>query len=306
MTGELKPTVLITGGSGMIGKYLTSALLTAGYGVSHLSRGHDQFGKVRVYRWDPEKGILDIKPFQGVEHVVHLAGANIGERSWTNRRKEEILRSRTDSGRLLHKVISENGIRIKSFITASGVSIYGTVTSDRIFNEEDPFANDFLGNVCREWEEVADLFEKDGIRTVKIRAAVALEKTDIAMRRMSAPARFGFIGMAGSGKQYMPWIHIMDLCGIYVKAVTDETMKGAYNAVSPQHVTHKEFMKALADALGRPLMPVPAPALTLKLVYGEMASIVLEGSRISSEKIRNAGYTFEYENLHSALKDIFK
>lgn len=305
MTGEIKPTVLITGGSGLIGKYLTSALLTAGYGVSHLSRGQDQFGRVRVYRWDPGKGILDTKPFQGVEHIVHLAGANIGERPWTKSRKDEILCSRTDSAKLLHKVVSGYGIKIKSFISASGVSCYGTITSDQIFTEDDPFAYDFLGNVCRQWEEAAGLFEKDGVRTVKIRAAVALEKSDIAMKRMSAPAKVGFIGMAGSGKQYMPWIHITDLVGIYLKAVTDESMKGVYNAVSPQHVTHRQFMKALADTLGRPLMPIPAPAFTLKVVYGEMASIVLEGSRVSSEKIQRAGFNFEYGNLNSALENIF-
>lgn len=305
MTGEMKPTVLITGGSGLVGKYLTSALLSAGYGVSHLSRGQDQFGMVRVYRWDPDKGILDTKPFQGVDHIVHLAGANIGEKSWNKSRMKEIFSSRVDSAILLHKVITDNGIRIRSFTSASGISYYGTVTSESVFREEDPPADDFLGNVCREWEAAAGLFEKDGIRTVRIRTAVALEKSDSALKKMTAPARFGFLGMAGTGKQYMPWIHIMDLCRIYVKAVTDEYMTGAYNAVSPQHVTHRDFMKTLSVVLNRPLMPVPAPAIALKVAYGEMASLVLEGSRVSSEKIRRAGFNFEYGNLHSALENIF-
>lgn len=302
---ETKTSVLITGGSGVVGKYLTSSLLEAGYNVSHLSRGTNQFGMVRVYRWDPEKGYIDPNALQGTDHIIHLAGANIGEKRWTDSRKKEIRRSRIDSARLLYKVVKENGIQPETFITASGISYYGTLTSEKIFTEDDLPAGDFLGNICREWEEAAGLFEKDGIRTVKIRTAVALERNDIALERITMPARFGFLGYVGSGKQYMPWIYIKDLAAIYLKAVRDEKMSGAYNAVSPQHVTHLEFMKTLSGVLRRPLLPVPVPAFALKAVYGEMAGIILEGSRISSEKIRNAGFSFDYGNLHSALLNLF-
>lgn len=305
MTEERKQAVLITGGSGMIGTYLTSALLSEGYTVCHLSRGHVQHGRVGVFRWDPDKGILDPKAFIGIDHIVHLAGVNIGEKRWSNKRKEEIGNSRINSARLIYNVIKDNGIKINTFISASGVSYYGTITSKEIFSETDPPADDFLGNICRQWEEAADLFSKDGIRTVKIRTAVVLEKNDSALRRITAPAKFGFLGRVGSGQQYMPWIQIKDLTGIYLKAIKDEHMSGVYNAVSPQHVTHGEFMRTLAGVLHRPLFPVPVPAFALKLVFGEMAGIVLEGSRISSEKIRNAGYKFEFEDLHSALEDIF-
>lgn len=289
----------------MIGRFLTSALLSEGFTVSHLSRGREQTGRIKVFSWDPEKGILDTEAFAGIDAVVHLAGASIGEQRWTEKRKNEIRNSRIDSARLLHKVIKENSLPVKTFISASGISYYGTVTSDKIFDENDPPAEDFLGNICREWEEAADMFSKDGIRTVKIRTAVALEKNDSAIRKMILPAKFGFMGYVGSGKQYFPWIHVKDLARIYVMALKDETMKGAYNAVSPQHVTHKEFMKELAKVLKKPLMPVPLPAAALKATYGEMADIVLKGSRVSSEKIRNSSFRFEFDNLHSALEDIF-
>ena len=304
MIAERKPTVLITGGSGMIGMHLTSALLSAGYNVSHLSRGQEQFGKVRVFRWDPERGILDPKAFIGTDHIVHLAGVNIGERRWTERRKEEIRKSRIDSASLIHKIIRENGLKINTFISASGISYYGTLTSDKIFTENDPPAADFLGNICREWEEAADLFAKDGIRTVKIRSAVVLEKDDIAMTRITMPARFGFLGQAGNGRQYMPWIHIKDLCNIYLKSIEDQEMKGAYNAVSTQDVTHKEFIKTLSSVIKRPVFPVAVPALLLKILFGDMADLVLKGSRVSSEKILNAGYEFEFSDISKAIGDI--
>lgn len=297
--------VLITGGSGTVGRYLTSALLSEGYGVSHLSRGHEQFGKVRVHRWDPAKGILDPKAFIGINHIVHLAGANIGEKRWTDERKAEIRSSRIGSAVLLHKVIRDNGISIKSFISPSGISYYGTVTSDRIFKETDPPSDDFQGNVCREWEEAADLFAADGVRTVKIRSAVILEKNEIALKRMTATAKIGIMGYVGSGKQYIPWIHVSDVCRIYTMAIMNEAMQGVYNAAAPGHVTHKQFMKTLARVLRKTFFPVPAPPVALRLIYGKMADIVLKGSRVSSEKIRNEGFEFQYSDLQSALEEIY-
>jgi uncharacterized protein (TIGR01777 family) len=301
-----RSSVLITGGSGLIGRYLTSLLLAEGYSVSHLSRGSDQFGRVRVHRWDPAKKILNPVVLSSVDYIVHLAGVNLGDGRWTDKRKSEIISSRVDSARLLYDTVSQNNIVIKGFITASGISCYGTKTTDHIFTEEDPVADDFLGRVCRKWEEASDLFAAAGIRTVKIRTAIALERNDSALAKMMMPARFGFLAIIGSGKQYMPWIHIQDICGIYLKAIEDETMKGAYNAVSPQHVTHKEFIQTLGAVAGKAVAPLHVPAITLRVALGEMAGLVLEGSRVSPEKIINAGYGFKFPNLHDALKDVFK
>jgi uncharacterized protein (TIGR01777 family) len=297
-------SVLISGGSGLVGRYLTSALLSEGYKVSHLSRKSAQSGRVRVFRWDPVQNIIDPQCFDGVDFMIHLAGANIGEKRWTEKRKEEIIKSRVGSTRLIHKVISENGIRLKAFITASGTGIYGTVTSGNIFKEDDIPATDFLGTTCKMWEEAADLFADSGIRTVKIRTAVVLEKKDSALSKLMWPARFGFLVQPGSGSQYMPWIHMHDLCNIYLKAITDPEMKGAYNAVSPQHVTSREFIGTLAAVMKRPVFPIPVPAIVLRTALGKMSDLVLKGSRISSGKITDAGYRFIFSNLQDALTNV--
>jgi uncharacterized protein (TIGR01777 family) len=297
-------SVLITGGSGLIGRYLTSALLSEGYKVSHLSRNANQFGKVRVFRWDPGNKIINPVIFDGIDCIIHLAGANIGERRWSKSRKEAILNSRVDSAKFIYETITRNSIPVKSFISASAIGYYGSVTSDKIMTEEESPGNDFLGNICRQWEESADLFSGSGIRTVKIRTAIVLEKTDSALTKLMIPAKYGFVVKTGSGRQYMPWIHISDLCGIYLKAVEDKEMAGAYNAVSPQHVTHSEFMKVLADVMKCRVFFPPVPSIVIRAVLGEMSDVVLKGSRVSSQKIINAGYHFSFDNLHDALVDV--
>jgi len=297
-------SVLITGGSGMVGRYLTSLLLERGYKVSHLSRDENQFGRVRVFRWEPEKGILDPEFLRGVDYLVHLAGSNPGEKRWTKKRRREILDSRVNSAKLIFQTLQENGIKLKAFISASATGIYGAVTSDRIFKEKDPHSTGFLASVCRQWEEAADLFSTSGVRTVKLRAALVLQKTDSGLSKFIVPAKYGLVLRIGSGKQYMPWIHISDLCNIYVRAIEDESFSGVYNAVAPQHVTHNEFMRTLAKVMRRPVILPPVPGFIVKGIMGEMADVVLKGSRISSDRIKKAGYRFTFDTLHYALNDI--
>jgi uncharacterized protein len=303
VTRQNAASVLITGGSGLIGRYLTNALLARGYHVSHLSRKTGDPGRVRVFKWDPGKNIIDPSALDGTDYIIHLAGANIGEKRWTKKRKDEIRASRVDSARLLFKTYLENGGRLKAYISASATGYYGSLTSDRIFIEADDPAADFLGTTCRLWEESAGQFEKEGVRTVRIRTAVVLEKNDSALSKLMFPAKFGFLIQTGSGNQYMPWIGIKDLCSIYIKAIEDSEMKGAYNAVSPQHVTHKDFMNSLSLVMNRPLIPFPVPDFVLRAVLGEMADIVIKGSRVSSEKIKDSGYRFQFGNLTDALMD---
>jgi uncharacterized protein (TIGR01777 family) len=298
------PLVLITGGRGLIGRYLTSLLLSKGYNVSYLSRQSNQFGKVRIYRWDPDNGIIDPVVFEGVDYIIHLAGSNLGEKRWTKDRKEEIISSRVASARLIHKVITENHIPVRAFITASATGYYGAVTTDRVFSEEDPPANDFTGTVCRLWEESADLFSNTGIRTVKIRTAMVLEKYDSALSRLLKPASYGIFPILGSGRQYMPWIHINDLCNIYLKALQDVSMKGPYNAVSPSATANAEFMRALARALRKPFFNPPVPAFILKASMGEMADTILKGSRVSSKKLTSSGFEFMFPRLEEALDNL--
>jgi uncharacterized protein (TIGR01777 family) len=297
-------SVLITGGGGLIGKYLTSSLLSSGYKVSHLSRKSDQFGKVRVFRWDPEKSILNLDVLEGIDYIVHLAGANIGEMRWTKNRKKEIVSSRIESARLIYKTITDNRIKLKAFISASAIGYYGSATSDIIFTEEFPPGEDFLGNTCKMWEQAADQFCNSGTRVVKIRTGVVMEKSDSALSKFLIPARKGVFPRLGNGQQYIPWIHITDLCGIYLQAIRDENTVGAFNAVSPQHVTQTEFIRTLAQVLNKSFIHPPVPAIILRAALGEMSTVVLKGSRVSSEKILKTGYNFLFPDLSIALKNI--
>ncbi len=297
-------SVLISGGSGLIGRHLSSLLVSQGFRVSILSRNALPGQKFRTFSWDPENKRADPAIFDGVDYLVHLSGVNMGAKRWTEKRKEEIVNSRVMPARFLHEVITENLISPRAFISASAVGYYGSITSGRIFKEEDPPASDFMGTTCRLWEEAADLFEKSGIRTVKIRTAVVLDRNDTAVGRLIAPARFGLVLRLGSGQQYFPWIHMEDLCNIYLKAIVDDNMQGAYNAVAPQHTSNEELMRTIAKVMHRPLFLPPVPKILLKAVLGEMSDIILKGSRVSGEKIINAGYRFRYDRLEEALKQI--
>lgn len=299
-------SVLITGGSGLIGKHLTSLLLTEGYTVSHLSRNKKKNANERVFYWDPSNNVIDPEAFNGVNFIIHLAGANIGEKRWTAARKKEILQSRVQTARFLHAGIIERGIPLKAFISASATGIYGSETSSGIYNEQDPPATDFLGSVGSQWEQAADLFSNSGIRTVKIRTAVVLEKNDSALSKLMMPGKFGFLVQTGKGSQYMPWIHIDDLCKIYLKAIDDPLMSGPYNAVSPHQVTHSEFIHILAKTMKVPVFPLPVPGILLRSILGEMSVVILKGNRVSSEKIQKAGYSFLFGNLKDALENVIR
>ena len=301
---KIKLKILITGGSGLVGSHLIPLLLSKGYNVSCLTRGSDLFPGINTYKWDPERGIIEPNAIDGIDYIVHLAGANIGEKRWTKERKKEIAGSRVNSAIFLHHLVREKGVKLKAFISASATGYYGSVTSEKIFREEDPPSEDFLGTTCRQWEEAADLFSKSGIRTVKIRTAVVLEKNDSALTKLMRPATYGLVIRTGNGRQFMPWIHFSDLCKIYLKAIEDPDVSGAYNAASPHHVTHNEFMVTLAEILKKPVILPPVPAFIIRAFIGEMADVILNGSRISSEKITKAGYKFVFNNLEDALNDI--
>jgi uncharacterized protein (TIGR01777 family) len=236
--------------------------------------------------------------------IVHLAGANVGTKKWTASRKQEIIDSRVKSGELLLDKIKKSKSKPEAFITASAVGYYGLQTSEKIFSENDPPADDFFGEVGKAWESVLEKTNNVNIRSVAMRIGVVLAQEDGALPKMSIPLKFGFGTQIGSGKQYIPWIHIDDIVSMFLMAIENGTMHGAFNAVAPEHITNRGFMKKLCQIRKRIFIPIGAPSFLLKLVLGEMAGIVLEGSRASSNKIVEAGFTFEYPNLSEALKSL--
>jgi uncharacterized protein (TIGR01777 family) len=299
-------TVLITGGNGLVGRYLVQRFSEIGYKVGILSRSNKNDTKYTYYFWDPYRNEINQEALSNADYIIHLAGANIGEKRWTKRRKQELEESRVKTGEFIFEKMKAAGKKPEAFISASGIGYYGAATSERIYFENDDSADDFIGELCSRWENSADRFEDSGIRTVKIRTGIVLSAKGGALGRISAPARIGFASGLGTGNQYIPWIHIEDLCNIYVKAVEDHAMTGAYNAVAPEQCTNKEFVKAVARALNKPFRAPNVPSFIMKILFGEMAEILLEGSRVSSDKIRRAGYIFRFPELQSALTDLLK
>ena len=299
-------TILITGGSGMIGKRLSELLIEKGYDVIWLSREKHIKADIPRYKWDLLTGKIDKDALEEADVIVHLAGVGIADGKWTEARKRMIVGSRVRSAQLLLEKLREMNTKIDAFVSASAVGYYGAITSDKVFTEDDAHAKgDFLGETCYKWEEQANQFTTElGIRSVSIRTGVVLSKDSELIKKAVLPTKFGLAAPLGKGTQYMNWIHIDDLCEIYIKAIEDETMTGAYNAVAPEDITNAQFMKGVANVLNKPMFFPRVPEFVFKLFLGEASQIILEGSRISSQKIQDAGYEFKYKTLRRALKKI--
>jgi hypothetical protein len=298
-------SVLITGGSGLIGRALSELLLAEGYKVFWLSRTKNLSAKFPSYSWDYTKREIDTEILEEVDIIVHLAGDSIGSGRWTETKKEQIMSSRIDSTVLLLETLRELDLKPDVFISASAVGIYGNKTTENIYEEKDKtVADDFLAQVCNEWEKAVEQISKTlGSRTVMIRTSMVLSPESEAFKKMYLPTKFGLGASLGSGKQYMPWIHIQDLCRIYLKAIQDTTLNGAYNASSPQQLRNREFMNTLSRVLKKPKLLPFIPGFIIRMMMGEAAEMVLGGSRISSKKIQEKGFKFLYDNAEDAIRN---
>lgn len=292
--------ILITGASGLIGSTL-SELLSKNHTVVSLGRAKKE-GSSSSFVWDVKKSRIDLGALNAVDTVVHLAGANVSKKRWTHSWKKELLDSRVQSTRLLYDTLKDNPHSVKTFISASAIGYYG-FESNLIFTEEDDSGSDFLAQVTRQWEQEMDRIKSLGIRVVKIRVGIVLSKKGGALEKMVLPIKYGVGSTLGSGKQYLSWIHMDDMCGIFLKAIEDASLDGAYNAAANWD-TNEDMTKAIAKVICRPLWLPNVPSFALKLILGEMAEIVLNGSKVSSEKIKRAGYQFKYTNLDEALADL--
>ena len=292
--------VLITGGSGLIGRRLSFLLKSRGYEVRILSRSNNPKNNYKTFVWNVSEQYINDSAFEGLNHIIHLAGAGIADKRWSEKRKKEIIASRVASTNLLYNTVKRLKIPLNSFISASATGYYGAVTSETIFEEKDKPAKDFLGKVCSLWEDSIFQFNEIKIRTVALRTGIVLSKDGGALKKMKTPV----ITALGNGKQYMPWIHIDDLCELYIKAIEDEQFKGAFNAVSPEHISNLSFSKKISKIFNYPFLALGAPSFILQIVFGEMSTIILNGSRISANKIKQAGFKFKFENLEKALKNL--
>ncbi|MBX7126167.1 MAG: TIGR01777 family oxidoreductase [Cyclobacteriaceae bacterium] len=297
-------SVLITGASGLIGTRLTEILLQNGYQVRHLGRSVATRSGVQGYRWDITEGHADPAAFEGVSHVVHLAGAGVADARWTASRKREILESRTQSTLLLHKMLAQHGKSVQALVSASAVGFYGLDTGERLMHEHDEAGVDFLASVTRQWEGAVDGPNSSVSRIVKLRIGVVLSERGGAWPKLAQTIRYGLGAALGTGEQWMSWIHLDDLCEIFRFALENETLSGTFNAVAPAPVTNGQFNKIAARVLHRPLWLPNVPSWTLRLALGEMSGMILGGNRVSSEAIENAGFNFEFPDLEDALTQV--
>jgi uncharacterized protein (TIGR01777 family) len=296
--------ILITGASGLIGTRLIKNLLEKGHRVSVLSRQNSNFKGVSTFNWDIDKQLIDLKAFEGIDTIIHLAGAGIADKRWTKQRKQEIVDSRIRSTQLLYHTIDAIKAPVKTFISASAVGYYGD-RNDEILHEESESGTGFLADCCKQWEAAVDEGLKSGIRVVKLRIGIVLSKQGGALSELARPVSF-FVGAPlGSGKQWMPWIHLTDLVSIFEKAIENSDYSGTFNACTPYPVTNYEFTKILAKKLFRPVWPVNVPEFVLKTMLGEMSTVILNSTRTSPQKLMDMGFRFRYQGLDAALSEIY-
>lgn len=295
--------VVITGGTGLVGKALTNLLLSNGYEVFVLTRNQKQATQKNNFSfWDVKNEIIDEQIIKTADYIVHLAGDGIADKRWTSSRKISILESRTKPLELIFKVLKNNSNQLKALISASGVGYYGAITSDKVFTEEDLPATDFLGKTCVAWEKEVDKFNELGIRTVKLRTGIVLAKEGGALSKMTLPFKYSFGSVLGSGKQYMPWVSLSDLCQAYLFAIENNQLFGAYNTAVEDETNNASFSKSVARVLNKRIFLPNVPAFVLKILLGEMAGIILNGSRVSNSKIKAEGFHFLHEDLDKCLE----
>lgn len=296
--------VLITGGSGLLGSSLTQKLLSENIDVVHLTREKNSKNDVKNYLWNWGKNEIDERCFNGITHIIHLAGAGIAEKAWTQKRKNTIVKSRVLTARLLHSKIESLNIDLKAFISASAVGFYGAQVSEKEFNESDVSYEDFMGNCCKQWENAADLFIPIS-RVVKLRLGVILDKDFGALPRIARMIKNRIGSPLGTGSQYMPWIHIDDAVEIFYKAIRNNEYSGVYNAVSTENITNSILTKSVGRVLNRKIWLPNVPSFILRFLYGEMSDTILKGVKVSNKKIKNLGFKFKYNKIDEALKYIY-
>lgn len=297
------PKVLITGGSGSIGLLLCNFLKEQGFEVSVLSRRRSKDAQFKTYLWNYRDDFIE-EGALNCDYIIHLAGAGIADKRWSDKRKKEITDSRTRTSKLLYDKLRQHKNQVKAVISASGAGYYGQISTDKCFVETDPAGSDFIGTICKEWEEAINQIKTLNIRVVNFRIGMVLMKNAGALEKMSPAFQAGLGTVLASGKQFMPWIHVKDLLSAFFHALTNKEINGPYNCCSPEVVDNKEFSKTLAKSLHKKIWLPNTPAWVLKLILGQRAVLLTEGSRLSVDKLLSTGFVFKYPSLEDALNQI--
>lgn len=295
-------TILITGGTGLIGKALTQLLQKEGFAVTYLSRKRSN-GKPKSFYWNIATQEIDDDAITGADYIIHLAGANVAGHRWTTKYKQEIRESREQGAALIYSTLERNPNKVQAVISASAIGYYGE-RGDEWLNENEPPETDFLGTTCIQWESSVQKISALSKRVVLLRTGIVLAKEGGALPPLVRPLHFGIAPIFGSGHQYYPWIHIHDVCRMYLHAVLNESMSGAYNATAPEPVQYLDLMNQLSRTLGKWKVNVPVPMPVLQLALGDFVKTLSMSTRCSAEKILATGFEFRYPQLKSALLNL--
>ena len=297
--------VLIAGGTGLVGTRLSQLLNEKGYDVVHLSRKKDTNATYPTYVWDTAKGSIEEGAFDGVTHIVNIAGAGIADGLWTDSRKKLLIESRTQTTALLAKYISELAQKPKAYVSAAAIGIYGD-RGEETLTETSPIGKGgFMVKCCEEWEAaIQAAAAKMEVRTVTLRIGIVLSTKGGALPKMLLPLKFFTTSYFGDGQQWYSWVHIDDVCNMFIKAMETETMEGIYNATTPQPLTNKEFTERMVEALGKRALVLPAPKAALRLGMGEMADVVLNSNKVIPQRLEKLGFSFQFPTFEEAIKDV--
>lgn len=299
--------ILITGATGLIGKKLTSDLLSKGYSVNYLTTRNSQIkssNKINGYYWNPEKEIIDLECFKDVDTIINLAGSNIAKR-WSRSNKLKILKTRTQSLNLLKDSILKNNLNIKKIISASAIGIYPS-SFDRVYTENtNLISSSFLGKVVREWELAVNSFNDLKIEIAIVRIGLVLSKDGGILSKSLFPIKFGVGSFFGSGMQWQSWIHIQDISNIFIHILKNDLV-GIFNGTSPNPITNKDFTIKLSKFLNRPLIFPNLPKWLMSLILGEMHIIIFESQNITCDRLNKTKFKFKFDDFDHAIADLLK
>jgi hypothetical protein len=303
--------ILITGGTGLVGNRLTEMLIAKGYTITILSRSKDLVSNnssIKYAYWNIDEQYIDANAIATASAIINLAGAGVADKRWTPQRKKEIVDSRVNAGRLLVNALQKLPNNITTVVSASAIGWYAPQQNNvPKYQENQPSNTDFLGETCKQWEQSVHPISLTKKRLVKLRIGIVLSKNGGALKEFLKPIKFGIAAILGSGKQQISWIHIDDLCRMFIAALENENLNGVYNAVAPEVTTNSKLTLCLAKKLrGSFFIPIYVPKFILKLVVGEMSVEVLKSSNISCQKIHDTGFQFLFPSVQNVVENLLK
>ena len=297
--------ILISGATGLVGNVLIKQALFDGHEVHFLTRSKAKIGfhkGIKGFYWNPNENEIDTTCFEGVDSIIHLAGAKVSK-LWTKKYKAEILNSRLWTTQLLVDSLKNTKHKIKTIVSASAIGVYPS-SLDKIHDEEDPVAsNSFMEQVVVDWERAVDQFSDLNIKVSKLRIGLVLAQGGGVLATLKIPTQFGLGAAFGSGKQWQSWIHVSDLSKLFLEAASQQ-WEGVYNAIAPEVVTQTEFIRQLAKELRRLFFMPPLPRFLIQIMVGEMSTLVLNSQYVSSQKVIDTAFEYEFPSLEKALSDL--